>query len=144
MDGHRRLSFPACLLLHYCATGLTATRGQDTRSSDLPALLRKSMSRERSLCMQDTYRYHGHSISDPGSTYRTRDEIQGIRQARDPIDRVRSLIIEHGFADASELKALENAIKKVRYYEHIITRSIYWKLHCDFTKVPSVISHCIR
>ncbi|CAL8465323.1 g4858 [Coccomyxa elongata] len=60
----------------------------------------------------DTYRYHGHSISDPGSTYRTRDEIQGIRRARDPIEHVRTLLQEHGFADAQELKRIEKEVKK--------------------------------
>lgn len=63
--------------------------------------------------MQDTYRYHGHSISDPGSTYRTRDEIQGIRRARDPIEHVRNLLQEHSFADSGELKRIEKDIKKV-------------------------------
>ncbi|XP_073118066.1 pyruvate dehydrogenase E1 component subunit alpha-1, mitochondrial isoform X2 [Elaeis guineensis] len=60
----------------------------------------------------DTYRYHGHSMSDPGSTYRTRDEITGIRQERDPIERVRKLILTHEIASASELKDIEKEIRK--------------------------------
>ena len=59
-----------------------------------------------------TYRYHGHSMSDPGSTYRSRDEITGVRQERDPIERVRKLLLEHELATAADLKAIEKRVKK--------------------------------
>ena len=60
----------------------------------------------------DTYRYHGHSMSDPGSTYRTRDEVSGVRTQRDPIELVRRLLTEEGGVDAADLKALEREVKK--------------------------------
>ncbi|KAJ8564653.1 hypothetical protein K7X08_001113 [Anisodus acutangulus] len=61
----------------------------------------------------DTYRYHGHSMSDPGSTYRTRDEISGVRQERDPIERIRKLILAHDIATEKELKDIEKEKRKV-------------------------------
>jgi len=59
----------------------------------------------------DTYRYHGHSMSDPGSTYRTRQEIQGIRQERDPIERVRKVILKEELATKEELKDIDRQIR---------------------------------
>ncbi|CAJ1931604.1 unnamed protein product [Sphenostylis stenocarpa] len=60
----------------------------------------------------DTYRYHGHSMSDPGSTYRTRDEISGVRQERDPIERVRKLLLSHDIASEKDLKDIEKEVRK--------------------------------
>lgn len=60
----------------------------------------------------DTYRYHGHSMSDPGSTYRTRDEISAMRQERDPIERVRKLLLSHDIANEKELKDIEKGVRK--------------------------------
>ncbi|KAL3699093.1 hypothetical protein R1sor_017115 [Riccia sorocarpa] len=61
----------------------------------------------------DTYRYHGHSMSDPGSTYRTRDEISGVRQERDPIERIRKLLIAQEISTVADLKTIEKEAKKV-------------------------------
>ncbi|XP_075216303.1 pyruvate dehydrogenase E1 component subunit alpha, mitochondrial-like [Lycorma delicatula] len=58
-----------------------------------------------------TYRYSGHSMSDPGTSYRTRDEIQEVRQSRDPITSFREKIINAGLVSAEELKKMDGEIK---------------------------------
>ncbi|WP_116084091.1 pyruvate dehydrogenase (acetyl-transferring) E1 component subunit alpha [Tropicimonas sp. IMCC34011] len=59
-----------------------------------------------------TYRYRGHSMSDPAK-YRTRDEVQKMREERDPIEQVRKRLLDGDHASEDELKAVDKEIKEV-------------------------------
>ncbi|MBV1927475.1 MAG: pyruvate dehydrogenase (acetyl-transferring) E1 component subunit alpha, partial [Rhodobacteraceae bacterium] len=59
-----------------------------------------------------TYRYRGHSMSDPAK-YRTREEVQKVREERDPIEHVRSLLLANKYASEDDLKAIDKEIKGV-------------------------------
>ena len=58
-----------------------------------------------------TYRYGGHSMSDPGTTYRTREEIQQMRSTRDPINGLKTRILEWGVASEEDLKKIDKNAK---------------------------------
>jgi pyruvate dehydrogenase E1 component alpha subunit len=67
-----------------------------------------------------TYRYKGHSMSDPGK-YRTRDEVKQYKEI-DPIEQVRKTILEKKYATAEELdnieaKVLEGVEASVQFAE---------------------------
>jgi pyruvate dehydrogenase E1 component alpha subunit len=62
------------------------------------------------LLEMKTYRYRGHSMSDPGK-YRTREEIQKMRSERDCIDGARQKLEALGVEEA-ELKRIDDAIKR--------------------------------
>ena len=58
-----------------------------------------------------TYRYGGHSMSDPGTTYRSREEIQRMRSTNDPIAGLKQKILDWKVVSEEELKALDKAAR---------------------------------
>jgi len=59
-----------------------------------------------------TYRYRGHSMSDPAK-YRTREEVQKVRETQDAIEHVRELLLQGKHADEDELKGIDKEIKAI-------------------------------
>jgi len=58
-----------------------------------------------------TYRYRGHSMSDPAK-YRTKDELESYK-AQDPIIILQKRLVEEKLADEDEIKALDDEAKKI-------------------------------
>ncbi len=59
-----------------------------------------------------TYRYRGHSMSDPAK-YRTREEVNKVREERDPIEHLREKILASKKVKEDALKAIDTEIKRV-------------------------------
>ncbi len=62
------------------------------------------------LVEMKTYRYRGHSMSDPAK-YRSKDEVKKMRAEHDPIDHIRAVLIERGEADDDKLKEIDREVK---------------------------------
>ena len=59
-----------------------------------------------------TYRYRGHSMSDPAQ-YRTRDEVKEVRDQSDPIESLKNSIIENSYLTEDKLQELNTEIKQL-------------------------------
>jgi pyruvate dehydrogenase E1 component alpha subunit len=63
------------------------------------------------LLEMKTYRYRGHSVSDP-QKYRTKDEVEEYKN-QDPITKVANTILTNNFATAAELQAIDDKIAAI-------------------------------
>ncbi len=64
------------------------------------------------LLEMKTYRYRGHSMSDPAK-YRTKEEVEEKKAKHDPIEHVKKLIIDAGHADEAALKEIDRDIRAI-------------------------------
>jgi len=59
-----------------------------------------------------TYRYRGHSMSDPAK-YRSKEEVQKVRQEQDPIEGLKARLLESGVVEADQLKETDREVKAI-------------------------------
>jgi pyruvate dehydrogenase E1 component alpha subunit len=83
---------------------------QAVRAAGLEAVAHIRAGRGPVLMEVKTYRYRGHSMSDPAK-YRTKEELQKMRTEHDPIDRLRAVLLERKVMDEEGFKAIDKEIK---------------------------------
>lgn len=64
------------------------------------------------LLEMKTYRYRGHSMSDPGK-YRSKEEVEDMRDQKDPIGRLLKLMESYKEITEDDIKAIDKRVKDV-------------------------------
>ena len=82
---------------------------EDVHDAFYQAAERARMGEGPTLLELRTYRYKGHSMSDPAK-YRTKEELEDYKQ-QDPIEHVRDVLLKNGFATEEDLLKIEENIK---------------------------------
>jgi pyruvate dehydrogenase E1 component alpha subunit len=99
------------------AYGIPGNKVDGMRVSEVNAAGSEALERARAgegptILEMMTYRYRGHSMSDPAK-YRTKQEVQDIRTQQDPIDWVKNQLLAAGEAGEDELKAIDREIREI-------------------------------
>jgi pyruvate dehydrogenase E1 component alpha subunit len=80
-----------------------------------------------------TYRYRGHSMSDPAK-YRTREEVEKVRQGQDPIEQVRNRLLAAKVSE-QELKAIDaevlDIVNQAANFSHYVPEPTTTEIYTD-------------
>jgi pyruvate dehydrogenase E1 component alpha subunit len=64
------------------------------------------------LLEMKTYRYRGHSMSDPAK-YRSKEEVEQFKEQRDPIESLKGRMIREGVANEEAFKTIDKEVKSI-------------------------------
>ena len=84
----------------------------EVRKSLERAIERAREEKKPTLIEARTYRYMGHSMSDPShGVYRTKKDVEAYRRTDDPINRFVETLKKHGVIDDADVKEIEKSVK---------------------------------
>ncbi len=121
----------------------------EVRAKTYEAILRAHRDSTPTVLEIFTYRYRGHSMSDPDKTYRSKDEIQDYRENRDPITLFRRQLKDEGvltdeLAEQIDKQARDEADEAARFADaspfpapEAILQDIYWEQDNPGKNVPN-------
>jgi pyruvate dehydrogenase E1 component alpha subunit len=82
------------------------------RVAGLEAVARARSGEGPTILEMKTYRYRGHSMSDPAK-YRTKEEVAKMREQHDPIDQLRKKLLDDKAVTEEQLKDIDRDVKAV-------------------------------